>query len=387
MKKNDENPLDKLKPEIRQDLEKLRQAPSRSPQKTASGRANYIYEAQEIRNAVSMGSKLRHKEWKLIPLQTRKEPFRMSALATILLIVSLVFGGSTATLAAAQAALPDQPLYGLKLASEETRAQLTNQTQSRFELTLQFTNRRMQELQSLVEKGITPPQALLTRYQNQVELALRLAAGMPEEDLAPALLRLQETLRNHEQAMLQLQLQNPSEPALQQLMLMIQTRLQLCQSGLDDPNSFRYQVQTQKGEEFTPQSGQINSDGGENQSGGNPWTEGTPTPGSGYGEGNGSNPWTTGTPTPGSGYGDGSGGNPYTTGTPTPGSGYGDSSGGNPYTTGTPKPGSGYGDGSGGNPYTTGTPTPGSGYGDGSGGNPYTTGTPTPGSGYGPGPQ
>lgn len=291
----------------------------------------------------------------------------MNVLATVLVIFGIVFGGSTATIAAAQAALPDQPLYGLKLTSEDIGAKLAFQNQTRFELALQFASRRLAEMEKLMLKGEALPEEVLARYQNQMQNALRLAANMPDEDFTPALLRLQETLRAQEQIMRRLQELQPGDPLVNQLMAMIQTRLQFAADGLQDPAEFRNQVRAGQAEEFVPPQQGQGFGPGDGEKNGSPGGVEPPGPGNNYNDGNG-NPWTEESPEPGAGFGQ-EGGNPWTDDTPTPGSGYG------------------YSDGNGDNPWVEGTPTPGSGYGDGSGSNPWTTGTPTPGSGYGPGPK
>lgn len=358
--------MESLDPEIRHRLEILRDVPGRDRRKASQGRARFLYQAQEMRQAVSQSGRARHKGWIAIPLFRKKEPVRMSTLAAVLVILSLVFGGSTATIAAAQTAMPDQPLYHLKLISEDVGEKLAFQNQTQFELALQFASRRLAELEKLMLKGETPPEDLMARYQNRMQNALRLAAEMPEEDFTAALLRLQETLRQQEQIMLRLHEFQPDSPLVNQLMAMIQTRLQMTANGLQDPLEFRNQVRSGQTEEFTPPMGEGFTPG-DGQKNGGPGEVEPPGPGNSYGGGN-ENPWTGESPEPGAGFGQ-DGGNPWTNDTPTPGSGYG------------------YGDGNGENPWTSDTPTPGSGYGDGSGGNPWTSGTPTPGSGYGPGPK
>ncbi len=359
------NPTAEIDPELQQQLDALRKIPERNPPTAAQGRAYFLYQAQELRQAVSRNGEARHKGWILAPLFSKKEPVHMNVLATVLVILGIVFGGSTATVAAAQAALPDQPLYGLKLTSEDVSGRLAFQNQTRFELALKFASRRLVEMEKLMLKGEIPSNEVLTRYQNQMENALRLAANMPDEDFTPALLRLQETLRTQEQIMRRLQALQPGIPLIDQLLAMIQSRLQFAANGLQDPAEFRNQVRTgqaeetvppQQGQGFGPGDGEKNggpgggepSDPGKNDSGGNgnPWAEESPEPGAGFGQ-EGGNPWTDDTPTPGSGYGygDGNGDNPWMEGTPTPGSGYGDGPGSNPWTTGTPTPGSGYGPG------------------------------------------
>ncbi len=383
--------LDSFDPQLKKSLDSLNNVPDRNPNAAMQGRAKFLSQAQNYKKAVSQGSETRHKGWMINIFGLRKETFRMSTLATILAIIGLILGGSGATVFASQASLPGDFLYPVKTVTEDSQYQLTTNNQARFELMLEFSARRVEEIKQLIEQGEMPPEPLLARLQNHLDQSLRLMLTFGDPEFSQAMFQYQQTLQEQNRIMAQLAQDYPNDPALARIQTILQTRLQLAEQGLKDPVQFRNQYQNQPtdsvqplDESQDPGKGPFQNKGG-NENPGNPWTDDTPTPYSGYGEGNGGNPWVEGTPTPGSGYGDGNGGNPYTTGTPTPGSGYGDGNGGNPYTTGTPTPGSGYGDGNGGNPYTTGTPTPGSGYGDGNGGNPYATGTPTPGSGYGPG--
>jgi hypothetical protein len=310
-----------------------------------------------------------------------------SPIVTILIAISLVLGGGSLTVVGAQSSQPDQPLYGVKLLSEDARLQLTSNAQTAFQLQLEFADRRAAEIQTMFQNGKVPSASVQNRYQIQVEQTIRLAAGMPESQAVQALEQVRLRLQNQQQAFLQL---NPganpqAEAARTRLQQMIQQRLQWVEEGLADPAMLRQKLQQQQhngndGQGNPAQLGLTAMPGNPDMSSGNPWTTGTPTPGSGYGPGPGTGECTSFTPNAG-----GMGGNPWTTGTPTPGSSYGGGMGGNPWTTGTPTPGSSYGGGTGSNPWTTGTPTPGSGYGPGPG--PMPTQTMGGGTGGGMGPQ
>ena len=350
----------------------LKTEPVRSPENFNRGKAAFLAQAQEMGAGVTQTENRRHNWW-MHPIQTifvnrRKERSPMlSTLATVLLVVSIIFGGGV-TVAAAQSSQPDQALYGVKILSENVRFDLTTKPQAQYQLALDFANRRVEEMQAMVQAGSVPPEGLQTRYQAQVEQAIRIAANLPDEEAVQALAQVQTRLQSQEQMLLQMQAgANPeAEAALVRSRQMVQERLQMVINGLSDPVQLRNQLQQQGGMGGPQNNGQQ----GENQMGGmqEPPTkgeqngQGTQVMGTGMGDGN---PWTDDTPTPGSGYG--------------PGPGTGDCTGCTPS-----------GSGMGSNPWTTGTPTPDSSYGPGPGGgmgsNPYTTGTPTPGSSYGPGP-
>ncbi len=262
----------------------------------------------------------------------------MSPLVTLALIFSLLFGGTGITAAAAQSSLPDEPLYPVKLLTEQVRTELTTREQAQLALMLDLANRRAEEASRLMEMGKAPSEALLARWQAHLEQAMRLALQSGDEEARQALVRVQETLRQQMEWA-------SSQPSPARLQEMLRQQQHLVEEGIVEPEQLR-----QRFRQGLPV--QTSEPGGSR----NPWTEGTPTPGSGYGPGPGTgdcsgctpaggssqNPWTDETPTPGSGYGPGpgtgdcpqctpSGGgsqNPWTEGTPTPGSGYGPGSGG-----------------------------------------------------------
>ena len=301
----------------------LDSVPERDPEKAKIGRSKFIKEAQLIASAVSFAPISRHKRWILAiqshPLFQRKETSPMfSTMASVILIVMLVLGGGTMTIASAQGSQPDQPLYGMKVFSEDFRLGFTPRPQSQFQLTLKYTNRRAEEIQKMFQNGQVPTAAVQQRYQKQIERTIQYALKLQGSEVVPALKQLRNVLQNQEHALVQAQINKnfETDAAMNQIRNMLQERIQWVGLGISDPAQLRnrltlyFQEQTK-----TPP-------GPQGTNGSNPWTTGTPTPGSGYGPGpntptpQGGNPWTTGTPTPGSGYGPGPG--PYPTKTCTP---------------------------------------------------------------------
>jgi hypothetical protein len=280
-----------------------------------------------------------------------------STLSTLVLIASLLLGGGGVTVAAAQASQPDQPLYGIKVWSEDVRLGLTTGPQTEWKLALDYTTRRAQEIHTLLQAGHVPPTAVQTRYQNQVERAIRLAAGLPDDQVRQALELVRTRLQTQLQAFIQedpgyTPLLNESRLLIRQ---MLQERLGWTDEGLEDPAQLQERLrlmdqQRLQDPEHTP-AGQgqptrtaparMGSTANPATGGGNPWTTVTPTPGSGYGPGPGTgecqgctpvgtgqgghdqpeHPWAAGTLTPGSGFGPGPGPEPAHTRTLDPGSG------------------------------------------------------------------
>ena len=347
------NSKDELDPGLARQLAALEYEPKRDERKAARGRAAFLNHASELREAVSMGSKARHIFWidtiraKFTPRKERSPMF--GTLATVLLIFSLAFGGSGLSVAAAQASRPDEPLYGLKLWSEEARLRLSVGQQAELEWTLRLVERRSNEIQNMLEEGKTPPESALARYQAQVEQVTRLAAGMPGEEALRTLARVQDRLRLLDQTT---QAGGPqAEAVLARIHTMLQERIHWIDAAVEDADHLR-QMQRDRDQNRDPiqlhtgtpakQSGP--GDGSCNEctpagtpQGGNPWTDTTPTPGSGYGPG----PQPTDNPGPGPQATDNPGPGPLATENPGPGPQPTDNPGPGPQATDNPGTGPG----------------------------------------------
>jgi hypothetical protein len=329
------NPINEIDPELRDKFALLQSVQARKPENAEKGRIAFLQQVQEIAKAVTPLENRRHKGWmhalQQIFMTPRKELSPMfGTLATVVVIVMLVLGGGGTTVAAAQSSYPDQPLYALKLWSEDLRLRFTADPQAELQLALEFTARRADEIRVMVQNGSVPPGSVQTRYQSEVEQAIRIAASFPDGQAVQALEQVRSRLQTQQEALLKVRAQGSTqaEASLLRSREMIQERLQWVEEGLKDPIQLRDQLrQRDQLRDRDPLStsapaGQATQAGQPATGNGNPWTTGTPTPGSGYGPGPGSgNPWTTGTPTPGSGYGPGLGPDP--TRTCTPGSGDG----------------------------------------------------------------
>jgi hypothetical protein len=309
----------------------LAEVPPMDETRQDSQRANFMDEAQRLRTAVSKTTTRRHTRW-MRPIQSliqiqKEQKSMFQILGTLILVVTMVLGAGGITGYAAQASLPDQLFYSLKLWSEETLMKFASDGQN-WQLALDFAERRAAEIRQMAENGQVPPESLQTRLRLQVEQAIQLAANRSDGAASQALEQVRLRLQTQEQSFSGLQgaFSPQVEAALIQARQTLQERQRWVEAGIEDPNWLREQLRLRISAPQTPPFGQESGQAGTGtclhctplgeQNGGNPWTTGTPTPGSGYGEGQGSNPWTTGTPTPGSGYGPGPGPDASNTCTP-----------------------------------------------------------------------
>jgi hypothetical protein len=237
-------------------LEQLRPVPDRDAEKAALGRANYLSEVKVLAQTKSLSLPVsgtlpqRLKGW-INSIRTspqRKERFSMLAtLTTLVLAFALLFGGAGATVYAAQDSLPADFLYPVKTLSENVQLGLAANAENQLELALKFANRRALEAVSLAVRGEPIPEGVAARSQQEMNLALQLAAGQDDAPMQQALEQIQASIRRQEQIMTRLQAQNPglADPVLAQLQTQLREQARLAELGLSEPQNFRMQIRQQ----------------------------------------------------------------------------------------------------------------------------------------------
>lgn len=150
-------------------LEALRDVPPRNAAAVAAGRAAFLAQAQEMRQAFAA------------PASRSKAGGRWRIPFTIFLAALL---GSAGVVYAAQSSLPDQALYRIKILTEDAQLSLTSDTQTRYQLLTSFAARREVELAQLgtTAEGAIQAQARLRAHQAE---AARLATALSLEPTDP----------------------------------------------------------------------------------------------------------------------------------------------------------------------------------------------------------
>jgi hypothetical protein len=161
---------------------------------------------------------------------------------TLLVLVFVVV--SSISVYAAQNSLPGEPLYPIKSFSEDMRLSLTFSTQTKLHLTLDFTNRRMGEIRSLIADGRSVPVQAANRYQHELEDALQLAAQLDDSQLKNALNQVRISAQNQGLTVEELKLQQPNQDSTAFLRLQerLQEQVQLSAIGEKDPQEFRQEI-------------------------------------------------------------------------------------------------------------------------------------------------
>ena len=218
-------------------LEELKPVASRDSHTAARGRTQFLTEA------VSLREKQRHSGWTVFPF---KEKFAMKLIVSTLVIVGLLFGGG-ATVSAAQDDLPNQPLYPVKLMSEDVQLWFVSDPVHKVNMLIEQAQTRIQEMETLAAQGTIPPQDIAVRAQERIQRALQIVAQLDPAAQIPVLQQIQTRLQTQDQQMLHLEQGMCTEcvPVLQQTHQMLQLQLREVENGLGDPNALQDQTQTQ----------------------------------------------------------------------------------------------------------------------------------------------
>lgn len=247
---NELTPISEI--EIKQRLQVLKEVPERSSHAALEGRTRFLAQVEEIcAQAVSPQDKRRHSGW-IEQIRSnfiqRKErlPMLTQLLSVILILSALLGGGGAATVYASQSSLPESWLYPVKIWSEDVRSDLAGSPEAQLDLQLQFVERRIEELAELVGEGQPLPDAVALRLENQLNHALQLAAGLQTVQIAEELPQIRQRLMTQLQVMEQLHSSDPqAEALLTRTRQTLQTRLQLVEEGIQNPDALRRQLQLQ----------------------------------------------------------------------------------------------------------------------------------------------
>ncbi|HLO28779.1 MAG TPA: DUF5667 domain-containing protein [Anaerolineales bacterium] len=218
-------------------IEKLLPVPERSPRAVEDGRAKFLAEARSFQPTISRKAEQRHMEWKTI--FSRKVQLRMATISTLLVIFTLLFGGTGATVYAAQGSLPGQPLYVVKLASEDVRAGLAPNNQIRQELMMNFADMRLEEALQLAAKGKGIPGTVWDRMDSQFDSALHAAVGPDDEHMRQQLVQIQVRIAIDFAKLTKLSNDRRYSGDIVKVQVTLLNVLQLVSLGLTDPPAFR----------------------------------------------------------------------------------------------------------------------------------------------------
>lgn len=180
----------------------------------------------------------------------------MNALISLVLAGVLLIGGGATAVSAAQDDLPTDPLYGLKTLTEDVRLWANTNPRAEVELLMEMVQTRTREMAALAARGEDVPARVTERLNLHIQQALQTAAGMNDDAMQAALLRIRAQLQAAEQEMIMLQAQAGGEtsPLLARTREMLRDRIRLVDEGVTDPEGFRntYRHENRHGLTATP---------------------------------------------------------------------------------------------------------------------------------------
>lgn len=237
-----------------QDVLNQLQVLPRDSEKASMGRERYylqvaeLVKEQEMAHAVSNTPFQRLNEWKstiLYPVTRRGRLSMLVTFTTVLVAITMLFGGAGATVFAAQTSQPDELLFPVKTFSEDVRLTLTRNPRSQMDMLMTFTDRRMSEIASMLSAGEPIREAVAARFQDELNHMFRIANGLDDPSMIQALEHIAIHVRKHEREMERLRAGHPGQvdPVMDQVREMLRLRVHLAEFGINDPQAFRNQMQ------------------------------------------------------------------------------------------------------------------------------------------------
>ncbi len=159
----------------------------------------------------------------------------------LFLAVGLVLGGGAGLAYAAQGSLPAEPLYAVKLVTEDLQLAFAGDPAAKVDVLTELAGRRVQEMVALANKHQAAQPAVADRLQSQLNQALAAAAGL--DDPRPALNAIQRMAAAAAPALEAARQAAPDDPSLLRAEQTLVQAWALTQAGLTDMQQFRNQMQ------------------------------------------------------------------------------------------------------------------------------------------------
>jgi len=283
-----------ISPELKKELESLQDVPERGLQASHAGREAYLAQARTLKPRRTGESNARRAR----TASRRSWATRFAAIGAVILIALSSLGG---TVYAAQAAQPDDLLYGVKTLTEDIQVALENDPEDKLDLYMSFANRRLQEIQAQLAAGEEVSQKALDLLEKHSEKMLEQAAKLDGQGMENALRRIETNLQQQNQMMAELGKEHPqgNPPGLLKAQEKIRERLELVENGLKEPQGYKEEIRQQKensgqGKGSDKENGSPDS----NKPDSPPGQEGKDNPGNGNGNKRNGDPELTITPDP-----------------------------------------------------------------------------------------
>ena len=224
----------------------LKSTPPLGPKEAAEEKAKFLLLGEKLHQGVLPGSSepAIQQDNGLSTASIRRRPTAIFKFMVATLIALIVLVGSSLTVYASQASLPGDILYPLKAVSEDIRLSITRSPQAKLDITLEYTNRRMDEITEAVSAGRPVQSQVSNRFGDELDSALLLAAQMEDTQMQMAIRAIKSHAQNQgitiEELIHQLPLQ--ADPAIVQLQERLREQVTLSAIGENDPQTYRIRI-------------------------------------------------------------------------------------------------------------------------------------------------
>jgi hypothetical protein len=216
------------------------------------GRDRFLDEAASLRRAAGRRATPATR-WRRLWLQPA---FRFATLALVAIVTLSALGGGLIQLA--EASLPGDWLYPLKLAYEDLRLSLTNDPATGAEQHLNFAAERVDEMRGLAEQGSAIPDDLVDRMVEQMDQAMQRATAAPPEEAPVLMEEFRRSMSLQQQVLVQIQKTGPDgdQPSIRTALRVTERAYEIVEEAKGDPKRFQEEwlQQIQPG---TPLEGQL----------------------------------------------------------------------------------------------------------------------------------
>jgi hypothetical protein len=211
--------------------------------------------------SISEKGRLNHAGQNNMPAPAAKKEFRKMIgqwIAALAMIATLLAGTGAATVYASQASLPGDVLYPVKTWSEDVQIDWTTDPESKLDLSMEFTDRRLDEIEQLISSGVAVEDSVLLGLENDLDSTLAYLSQIPDAGKMEGVVTHMMT----QQQIMEKALGVQDDPLKLQIQAMLQTRIQAVEKVQDQfeiQNQNQQQQQTPGPKESLQQQQQLQS--------------------------------------------------------------------------------------------------------------------------------
>jgi hypothetical protein len=173
----------------------------------------------------------------------------MLSITSVIIVLSLLFGGTGAAMLVAQDSLPGDGFYKIKTAGEDAQFRLTVGPEAKLELALKFANRRIAEASAFAEKGKVYTHQEIIEIEELLADNLKdaLLAAMAMDDPQVGLTKLRTHVLMWEEDYKRVQDGMPTDAPAHQVRNVVRNASMLIEEAVENPLQFRAEFQNRFG--------------------------------------------------------------------------------------------------------------------------------------------